>query len=428
MSEESDDRYESSHPKKVQSLYDILGCSPTATQEEIKKAYRKKAFQLHPDRNKNDPHATEEFQQLGQAYSILKDPAQRAEYDRSRENRSKTSSNNSDSDFQENVEVKKQTIDIMTQIYGFGKYRAPPTGPKMSPTYRLIRVPMKVAYLGGDINEKIEIAVVCPSCKGTGSKDGKKYPICDACNGTGGYFKGDDYSYFYPCEKCHKIGFLIPKGKACKKCHGHKVIIEKKKMQIPIEQGADNLDQIEIPDKGDEYPGKDPADLNLLILIQNQGGFVRCDNDLFHVCYISNIEMKNGTSFELKSLDGRTLKLHTPPKQHVDCNRFYKVQGEGFPIKGNPSQKGNLYIKFNQPQGGISGAIFCPLVELGRATGSAIIKSVDKNKSHMINTISEDEQEKILERLRKQNEDLNDVDDPAMDVFNNLIFFVPIPV
>lgn len=422
------DTEESNHPKKVQSLYDILGCSPTATQEEIKKAYWKKAFQLHPDRNKNDPHATEEFQQLGQAYDILKDPAKRAEYDRSRLHPSEKDSEETFSEPSENSEEKKRTFDAMSQISGFGRYRKPPTGPKMSTTYRMIKVPMKVAYKGGVVKEKIEIAVVCPSCKGKGSNDGHEYPVCDECGGCGGYFKDDDYSYFYPCKKCNKIGFLIPKKKACKKCHGHKVIIEKKSIEIPIEQGIENIDQVVLPNQGDEYPGKEPADLDLLVVIQNQGGFIRCGDDLFHVHFISNIELKNGTAFELKTLDNRTLKLHTPPKMPINCNKFYEVKGEGFPVKGDPTVKGNLYIKINFPQGGVGGAIFAPLVELGRATGSAIIHSVDKNKSRVINPVSDEKQDELVERLRKQNDDLSYVDDTAMDVFDNLLFFVPIPV
>lgn len=425
MSEETDSSY---NPKKVQTLYDIIGCSPTATQEEIKKAYWKKAFQLHPDRNKNDPHATEKFQQLGQAYSVLKDPTKRAEYDQSLENGGKSSEFNSESDLQQKEEEKKRIFDIMTQISGFGRYRSPPSGPKMSPTYRMIKVPMKTAYEGGKVKVKIEIAVICPNCKGTGSNDGHEYPVCDQCGGAGGYFKNDDYSYFYPCSKCNKIGFLIPKKKACKKCHGHKVIITKKNIEVPIEQGQENIDQIILPNEGDEYPGKEPADLDLLVIIQNQGGFVRCGDDLFHVHFISNIELKNGTAFELKTLDGRTLKLHTPPKMKINCNKFYEVQNEGFPVKGNPSLKGNLYIKINFPQGGIGGAIFSPLVELGRATGSAIIHSVDKKKSLMIQPISDEKQDELIEALRKQNDDLNNVDDPTMDVFSNFLFFVPIPV
>ena len=233
--------------------------------------------------------------------------------------------------------------------------------------------------------------------------------MCTECYGSGSTFPGGGFTFLFPCKNCNKIGFIIPKEKICKKCKGRKVILVKKNMEIPIEIGTDTMDQITLPNKGDEYPGKEPADLNLLVMLKAQNGFVRDGDDLFYKHDISNIECANGTAFTITALDDRKLCFHTKEKEPVQYNRLCMIENEGFPCKGNVQLKGNLYIQFSPPTFGIPGAVIFPFLELGRAAASAIRKSANKENSVLLEYMPIEQQQLLFEREREENEYGDDV-------------------
>ncbi|OHT13741.1 DnaJ domain containing protein [Tritrichomonas foetus] len=323
-----------SSPTQQPTLYDILGVPNTATDEEIRRAYRKKAFELHPDRNQSDPQATEKFQQLGEAYAILKDPESRDRYDRFGIN-GETPTEPGD------VEI----FEMMTQILGLGRSRGPPVGDKVSPTIRFFRISLKEAYLGLEAKNTIKIHKVCPECHGTGSNDGIEYPMCDVCHGAGSLSPGG-LQFLFPCEKCNNVGYILPPEKVCKKCHGHKIITAKKVIKIKTEIGQQEGEQIILPNEGDEYPGKISADLVLITQMKYDFDFQREGDDLYFVEKVSRIEAKTGTAFVIKTPDGRELHVKTPKNKEIRFDRVMWLQGEGMPCKGNPTFKGNLYIFF----------------------------------------------------------------------------------
>ncbi|OHT08461.1 DnaJ domain containing protein [Tritrichomonas foetus] len=381
---------EQPQPQHIQSLYDILGCEKTATFEEIKKSYRIKARQLHPDRNREDPNATEKFQQLSQAYEILKDPVKREQYDR----------------FGLSGETPQtldemQMFEMMTQVIGLSRSRAPPAGPKVSPTFRICKVPMKVAYTGGTVKKKFKLFITCPLCKGSGSTDGVEYPICEDCHGSGSLFPTGGLTLLFPCRNCNKVGYHTPIDKICPRCDGHKIIQVKKEVEVPIEIGIPDQEQIVIPNKGDEYPGKEPADLNLVIVIQNQNGLIREGDDLFFIHDVSNIELAKGTSFKIKTLDGRELHYCTKKGEKIQCNRLCCIPNEGFPCRNNVQLKGNLYIRFSPPLFGIPGAVIFPFLELGRAAASAI-RSM--NDCTVLEYMDLEQQQLLFDRERAEEE------------------------
>lgn len=316
------------------NLYDILGVPKDATQDDIRRAYRKKAFELHPDRNQDDPHATEKFQQLGEAYSILKDPEQRERYDR----------------FGINGETPTEPQDIeifemMTQILGFGRSRAPPKGEKVSPTIRFFQFSLKDAYLGLDVTNIIKINNVCPICHGIGSNDGTEYPMCDECHGAGSLSPGG-LQFLFPCKKCNNVGYIIPKDKICKNCKGHKIVTVKKEIKHKIEIGQQEGQQIVLKNEGDEYPNKISADLVLITQQKFDVDFQREGDDLYFVEKVSRIEAKQGTAFVIHTPDGRDLHVCTPKGNPIKFDRVMWIKGEGMPCNGSTQFKGNLYIFF----------------------------------------------------------------------------------
>ena len=352
---------ESGQSEAIPSLYDILGCDKNASPEEIKQAYRRRARQLHPDRNQDDPNATAKFQQLAQAYEILKDPVKRDQYDRL-----------GVTDAMDTSIGESNPFDILGQIIGLKRSRGPPNGPKVAPTIRIIRVPMKVAYNGGQVTKTLHLFQVCSVCHGTGSCDGVEYPICEQCHGSGSVFPTGNLAMLFPCKACNKVGYMVPPEKVCLNCNGHKIVQMPIEIEVPIEIGMPEDEPIVMPGKGDEYPGKETADLYLIPYIAKQNGLIRNGDDLFYVHNISNIELANGTSFSIKTLDDRKLYFCTQKGKKIDVNRICKVPNEGFPCRNNVQMKGNLYIRFSPPLFGIPGAVVFPFLEFGRAIASEI--------------------------------------------------------
>lgn len=372
----------------VQSLYDIIGVPPTATQDEIKHAYRKKAMQLHPDRNQDDPNATEKFQQLSEAYEILKDPAKRERYD-------KFGSGEEVPQTPEDIEL----FEVMTQILGLGRSRAAPKGDKVSPSIRLIRVPLSKIYTGGKFTTKIEYHQVCPFCHGFGSTDGKEYPVCPECNGAGSKSPGG-LQFMFPCEHCKNVGYMIPPEVRCHHCHGHKLINSKKEITIDIEPGIPNEEKIILENMGDEYPGKISADLILIISQKCPKKFVRDGDDLYYTHTCSIVEQKFGTAFTIDTPDGRELQVCTEEGKPIDFSKLKYIKNEGMPCRGNTQFKGNLYIIF---QRGFPG----PIHEGLRTVRNIFNRLVGAKQK--LEDAPQEKQEEFEKLLRQQQEEFEEL-------------------
>lgn len=319
-----------------ESLYQILGCSPTATQDEIKHAYRKKAIELHPDRN-DSANSTEQFQQLVSAYEILKAPEKRATYDRFGLQDDQLPTNPTD----------QEKFEIITQIFGFGRSKKPPTGDKVSPTIRMIRVPLEKIYSGGDWKIKIKINCVCQECDGIGSINKTQYPICSTCEGAGS-LSPLVLSFLFPCSDCNSVGYLIPKDLRCKRCKGRKIVLQKKNVLIPIIRGIDSGEIITLKNVGDEYPGKENADLQAIIMMENHSDFIRDGDDLIFIKKLSVYELKKGTSFVIHCLSGHSYNVCTEKKKPIDLNVVKWIPNEGMIVKGLNEVRGNLFIVFQK--------------------------------------------------------------------------------
>lgn len=362
------------------SLYDILGVAPTATDEEIKKAYRRKAFELHPDHNAGDPLATEKFQQLGEAYAILRDPAQRERYD-------KFGMTGETPTEPEDIEI----FDMVTQILGLGRCRGPPKGDKVSPSIRILNVPLSAIYKGGEVEQKISIHVVCPTCHGKGSTNGIEYPVCDYCHGNGSSSPGG-LQFLFPCKNCESVGYMCPREFRCKTCKGRRVITKYKTVKVNVEIGCQDQEQFVLPNEGDEYPGAVSADLVLISLTKNSGSLFREGDDLYFIKKVSRIEAEQGTAFNIDMPDGRVLNVATPKGHRIRFDRVKWIKNEGLPCNGNVQFKGNLYIFFKFG--------FPGLITEGVRTIAGLIHR--KETSHILEDAPEEIQESFMRRAMEQ--------------------------
>lgn len=316
------------------NLYEILGVEPTATQDEIKRAYRRKAFELHPDRNQDDPQATEKFQELSDAYETLKDPQRRQAYDR-------FGLQGETPETPEDI----QAFDLLTQILGFGRSRRPPTGDKLTPTIRLLNIPLSTINSGGELSTKIKVNIVCTECHGKGSIDGVEYPTCPQCGGAGSLSPGG-LQFLFPCDACHSIGYIIPPNKVCPHCGGKKVVPKQKVVKVNVPIGIADQEMIQVPSEGDEYPGKITADIVFMTMSRAEKDFIRDGDDLVFVKKLSVLEMKTGTHFKLKTLNGKVYHCYTEADKPIDTNVVRWIPHEGLPSYGNTQFRGNIYIIF----------------------------------------------------------------------------------
>lgn len=328
-------------------LYDLLGVQPTATDREIKKAFMIKAKELHPDKNRDDPQATEKFQAINEAYEILKDPEKRAAYDRYGPDSLRGQQDDGMDD------------DVFSHIFGSFGFGFPGFGgggqrsrPKRtSDTEMSVSCTLEELYNGTDKKVPIQRMKICGKCKGNGTKDGKPPQKCNKCNGSGvaveTYRRGSTYfQSTTTCPVCHGSGKFITKQDFCSECKGNKTVLEKKQITVHISPGMQNGEYIRMPGKADEYPDCETGDLFIVIQEQTHNMFIRNKENLLFKKKLNWYEAMLGFKFTLPTLDGRTLVIERT-KQSTNPGDVISIPNEGMPKTASGLEKGDLFIQFS---------------------------------------------------------------------------------
>ncbi|KIM84281.1 hypothetical protein PILCRDRAFT_68322 [Piloderma croceum F 1598] len=334
-------------------LYDLLGVSPNADEDDIKKAYRKKAKEHHPVRNPNDPRAAEKFQEMAAAYEILNDPNTREVYDSygmaglAGPGGAGPQGMNAD--------------DLFAQFFGtagasFGFDFGPGSGgPNRKRKGQDEVVPYDVTledlYNGKTVKINMEKDVTCGVCKGTGARGHAKPKPCIKCEGKG-------WTYIQTqvapnrigtsravCSECDGHGETLREKDRCKKCKGAKTVKEKNRQEIFIEKGMADRQRIVLTGAGDQEPGMPVGDVIFVLRASPHDSFERSGNDLLTNVSITLSEALLGFSrILITHLDGRGVKVTSPPGKIIDPGESIVLRGEGMPVHKNPDQKGNLYV------------------------------------------------------------------------------------
>lgn len=333
-------------------LYDILGVSKEADANELKKAYRKLAIKNHPDKG-GDP---EKFKEISGAYDVLSDPEKRQLYDEYGEEALKEGGGR----------PQANPFDIFESFFGGGGggSRRGRRGPRKGED---VNHPMKVTLeeLYNGTTKKLSMSknVICPSCKGTGSKSGKS-TTCPGCGGAGMKITvrqlgpGMLQQMQTVCPMCRGTGQVIDESDRCDHCRGNKVIQQKKILEVHIEKGMQHGQKIVMQGEADEAPDTEPGDIVLHLQQREHATFRRKREDLFCEKDISLVEALCGFSFTIKHLDGRLLAIKSEPGSVVKPGDYKAISDEGMPFPGRPFEKGRLYVQFNvifPPSGSISG-------------------------------------------------------------------------
>ncbi|KAF0530529.1 DnaJ-domain-containing protein [Gigaspora margarita] len=320
--------------------YEVLGVESTASENEIKKAYRKLAMKYHPDKNP-DETASEKFKEISHAYEILCDPEKREMYDKYGEDGLSGGGINSMS-----------PEEVFASLFGFGG-----TGHSRQKRGKDIIKPFSVTledlYNGKTTKISLQRDVVCSLCHGKGSKSGATKK-CHSCEGRGVRVAmrqigpGMIQRINTVCANCDGTGGVIREKDKCKKCKGLKVVEEKKRLDIYIEKGMQNNQKIVMQGEADQEPGVETGDVILVLEQKPHDRFERQGDDLLTEVNISITEALCGFSKVLVThLDGRGLIINHPAGEVIKPGAIKCIANEGMPHYKRPFDKGNLYIKFN---------------------------------------------------------------------------------
>ena len=329
--------------------YDILGCSKTASESELKKAFRSKAKELHPDRNSGNSAATEKFKKVNEAYDILKDPEKRAAYDRyghaafdGSMGGGFSSGGSSNGDFASAFSDVFE--DLFGDFMGGGNSRSNSSqrANRGADLRYNMQISLKHAFSGKKTNIDVPTSVSCDTCKGTGAQSGAAPTSCPTCSGIGkvraqqGFFTVER-----TCPTCAGKGQIIKNP--CRLCSGQGRVDKSKKLSVNIPPGVETGTRIRLAGEGEAgIRGGQPGDLYIFIEVEKHSIFERESNDLFCRIPITMTTAALGGDMEVPTLDGGKTRVKIP--QGSQNNKQLRLKGKGMPsIRG--SSKGDLYIE-----------------------------------------------------------------------------------
>ena len=328
--------------------YEILEVSRTASKEEIKSAFRKKARTLHPDVNKA-PDAEERFKELGKAYETLMDDNKRATYDRYGEDGLKNAGFDTGGPFAGGF---GDLNDIFNSFFGglggfgFGGGYQDPNAPVRGEDLRLdIQLEFEEAVFGTQKEIKFDHLETCPECNGTGAEKGSNPIVCPTCHGTGQVQQVmrtplGSFSQISVCPDCHGTGQKI--SNPCKNCKGYGKVEKEKKITIKIPAGVDNLSKVRVSREGDAGSNGGPnGDLFVVIHVKPSEYFQRDGADVYTKLEISPAQAVLGDEVVVKILDGeQKVQIHAG----IQNGNTIKIKSAGIPILSRPSQRGDHII------------------------------------------------------------------------------------
>jgi len=319
----------------TRDYYDILGISRTASDTEIKRAFRNQARQYHPDVNKS-PDAEARFKELAEAYQVLSDPSKRAQYDRF----GRVGATGGFTDFSD----LGGFADIFETFFGGGRrsqYRGPQRGADLR--YDL-SISFEEAVFGTEKTIEIPRLEPCGRCNGSGSEPGSQPTTCPRCNGSGELRRVQQsvFGQFVNvvlCDTCAGEGQVATAR--CTECRGAGRREHTHDVTVSIPAGVDNGQQIRLSGEGEVGPkGGPPGDLYVVLNVAEHKLFTRRNDDILFELPLNMAQAALGDSLTIPTLDGE-VELRVPPgTQH---GQSFRLRGKGVPhLRRN--DRGDMYV------------------------------------------------------------------------------------
>lgn len=334
-------------------FYEILGISKNASEDEIKKAYRKLAIKYHPDKNPNDKTAEEKFKEAAEAYEVLSNPEKRQRYNQfGHAGVGGASGGGGFHGGGMNMEdIFSQFGDIFgdSGFFGGGRSRSGGGGRRANRGTNLrIKVKLNLQEIANGVEKKIKVTkmVACNTCSGSGAKGGS-YETCRVCNGQGVVTRVAQtilgaMQTQSTCSSCHGEGRII-KDK-CNTCHGDGVVRGEELITINIPAGVADGMQLSMSGKGNAaVRGGINGDLIIAIEEEEHPELKRDGPNLFYDCYVNFVDAALGTSIEVPLVEGKA-KIKIEPG--TQSGKVLRLKGKGLP-EINSYGKGDLLVNIN---------------------------------------------------------------------------------
>ncbi|MFP3869011.1 MAG: molecular chaperone DnaJ [Desulfobacteraceae bacterium] len=320
--------------------YEILGVDKTASEAEIKKAYRKLARKHHPDVNPNDPQAEARFKEITAAYNILSDPQRRAEYDQMGTDYYSTAE--AARGFEEAF-AYRDFSDLFRDFFAGGQaFAGPVRGQDL--TYGL-KIDFLEAVRGGTRTLTLEKEQVCSACQGSGYENlGKP---CPSCKGQGTIEKQvDNVRLLTTCPQCQGTGRVD--RQPCRRCGGQGTVPGVETIEVQLPPGVDQGTRLRLAGKGQPgLNGGPPGDLFLIISVRPHPQFTRQGKDIYLKQEISLFDAVLGGKITVPTLDG-SVALKIPPG--TQNGQRFRLKGKGVATKSGPPGDQYVEVTVNIPR------------------------------------------------------------------------------
>jgi molecular chaperone DnaJ len=349
---------------QTKDFYATLGVSSSASQDEIKKAYRKLAKKFHPDANASDAKAGERFKEISEANNVLSDPAKRKQYDEMRRlgafdgggfggfgggARSARGAGARGGGAQ-NINFEEFDIgglgglgDLFSSMFGGGETRqtSRSRGPEKGQTVEAsLDIPFRTAARGGKVPIELEVSEECNTCHGSGAAPGAQLKTCPECNGRGVISFGQGgFAVNRPCPVCLGKG-QVP-TEPCPTCHGTGEVRVRRKVLVNVPPGVDTGSKIRLKGQGGKGNANGPpGDLVITFNVLPDTFYKRDGLDVIATVPLNIAQATLGTKISVKTLDGKKVAIKIPPG--TPSGKRFRVRGQGIQ-KGD--KKGDLIVE-----------------------------------------------------------------------------------
>ncbi|MBY0431115.1 MAG: molecular chaperone DnaJ [Rhodospirillales bacterium] len=322
-----------------QDYYELLGVPKTASADELKKAYRKKAMEHHPDRNPGDASAEHKFKELSEAYDVLKDEQKRAAYDRFGHAAFEHGGGRGGGD----SHFGGGFADIFDEMFGefMGGRRGGAQTRGADLRYNM-EVSLEEAFAGLATNIRVPSSVQCDSCKGSGGANGSQPSSCPTCHGHGkvraqqGFFTIER-----TCPTCQGMGKVIKDP--CKTCGGAGRVRREKTLSVSIPAGIEDGTRIRLAGEGEAgMRSAPPGDLYIFLSIKPHRIFQREGANIFCRVPIPMATAALGGSIEVPTIEGSRAKVSIPAG--TQSGHQFRLKGKGMSVLRSPA-RGDMFVE-----------------------------------------------------------------------------------
>ena len=325
--------------------YEVLGVGRDATDDQLKKAYRKLAKQYHPDANPGDETAAEKFKEASEAYSVLSDSQKRAQYDQFG-HAAFEQGGGGYGGFDFNGSGMGDIFgDIFGDLFGGGARRSS-GGPMRGANVRTsVNITFEEAVFGCSKQIEITLREACTACGGSGAKAGTSPETCSKCHGTGRVVSSQRSIFGMmqtesACPDCRGTGKII--REKCPNCRGTGYISKKTKLKVDIPAGIDNGMSVRIRDKGEPGANGGPrGDLMVEVRVAPHPTFQRDDINIYSTVPISFSKAALGGKIRINTVHG---EVEYEVKAGTQSGFRFRLRGKGVPSVHNRNQIGDHYV------------------------------------------------------------------------------------